>query len=179
MDEIAGALIRFPGLSDDLWDRIVALSQQPPQGTDAPRVTDEAIAVQAEIDLSDLYARLLSEGATALKDLQQQGLEGKGLAEAWAARMYALSDQPVDDAGRSSTSEAFNLGRNLAAQAAADQVGDVVRTEILDQNTCPPCASLDGKVVEFNSDDYFRYMPPNYCDGREMCRGFYLYRKAA
>lgn len=158
---------------------LLALGQKPPKGPDAPPVTDQAIVAQAEIDLGDVYARLLSEGATALKDLQQQGLAGDELADAWAARVNALSDQLIEDAGRASTSEAFNLGRNLEAQAQSPQIGEAIRTEILDKSTCDPCRSLDGKVVEFNSPDYFRYMPPNFCEGREFCRGFYLYRKAA
>jgi hypothetical protein len=87
----------------------------------------------------------------------------------------SLSDAPVSDAARGATSESFNLGRNLGAQAQAGDISQVVRTEILDQNTCDPCARVDGTSVEMNSDEYFALMPPNLCEGRDLCRGFYVY----
>ena len=114
-----------------------------------------------------------------MADLQQQGLDGEALAERLVLALDNLSDTPLEQMGRASTSEAFNLGRNLAAQEALPQIREVVRTEVLDENTCDPCWMLDGTVVEMNTEEYFRFMPPNQCQGREQCRGFYLYRAVA
>lgn len=150
-----------------------------PIGRDAQKVTDAAHVVGVEIDLSDLASRLEREALRLINDLSQQGLTGDALADAVASGLRALSDAPVDRAARGAASEAFNLGRNLGAQAEAGRIETVVRSEVLDQNTCPPCADLDGKTVEMNSPEYFEFMPPNGCDGRELCRGFYVYLEAA
>ncbi|HKB07902.1 MAG TPA: hypothetical protein VKF61_06475 [Candidatus Polarisedimenticolia bacterium] len=154
------------------------MAQKPPQGKDAFPVTDQAFQVRAEIDLDAFYQRLLNETRRLVTDYSQQGLEGKALADKVAAGLKELSPGAIDNAARFETAEAFNLGRNLEAQVRQAEIGEVVRTEILDENTCPPCRRLDGKVVELNSEEYFELMPPNLCDGRELCRGFYLYRAA-
>jgi hypothetical protein len=145
-----------------------------PIGKAAQGVTDAAHAVGVEIDMSELAGRLEREAMRVINDLTQQGLSGEALADRVHAALMNLSDGPVMDAARGASSEAFNLGRNLGAQAAGD-VSQVVRTEILDQNTCDPCRDLDGKEVEMNSEEYFALMPPNLCDGRDLCRGFYIY----
>lgn len=150
-----------------------------PIGPNAGQVTADANRIAVEIDISSLATRLQNEALRLINDYSQQGLSGPQLAEAVAAGLRNLSDAPVDRAARGAAGESFNLGRNLEAQRQADQIGEVVRTEILDQNTCEPCRALDGKVVEFNSPDYFEFMPPNQCDGRDQCRGFYIYRSAA
>lgn len=135
--------------------------------------------VAVDIDVSELIGRLEREALRLITDLSQQGLEGDALADAVSDGLKALSDAPISRAARGATSEAFNLGRNLAAQQSADRIDRVVRTEILDENTCDPCLALDGKVVAMNSDEYFELMPPNKCDGRELCRGFYEYMAEA
>jgi hypothetical protein len=155
------------------------MAQKPPIGEVAKPVTDEALRVRVEIDLDEFYQRLVSRTREVLPDLQQQGLTGDELARRLEAELSNLSDTPIEQMGRGSTSEAFNLGRNEAAQELQPQIGRVVRTEILDENTCEPCQSLDGRVVEMNSPDYFEFMPPNFCQGESFCRGFYIYRSAA
>ena len=155
------------------------MAQKPPIGNDAAGVTRQAFSVKAEIDLDSFYQRLLNETRRQLTDLQQQGLEGDALAERLSLALGNLSDAPLEQMGRASASEAFNLGRNLAAQEVLPQIREVVRTEVLDENTCDPCWMLDGTVVQMNTEEYFRFMPPNQCQGREQCRGFYLYRAAA
>ena len=144
-----------------------------PQGPNARSVTDAAHRVAVGIDVSDLVGRLEREAARLISDFSQQGLEGEALADAVVSGLRDLSDAPVDRAARGAAGEAFNLGRNLAAQEHPE-IARAVRTEILDRNTCEPCRELDGKVVEMNSDEYFEFMPPNQCEGREQCRGFYL-----
>lgn len=146
-----------------------------PIGKKAPKVTQEALNVGVDIDISELGGRLEQEAMRLISDLSQQGLSGEELAQRVAAGLMDLSDKPIQDASRGASSESFNLGRNLGAQDSASTITQVVRTEVLDQNTCDPCANADGTVVEMNSDEYFRMMPPNLCDGRDLCRGFYMY----
>jgi hypothetical protein len=146
-----------------------------PTGPKAGRITSDAHRVGVEIDVTDLAARLQSEAMRLINDLSQQGYSGKELSDRVSAGLMDLSDRPIQEAARGAATESFNLGRNLAAQDAVTDIKRVVRTEILDQNTCPPCAALDGTEYEVNSEEYFQYMPPNHCDGREQCRGFYMY----
>lgn len=155
------------------------MAQKPPIGKDAASVTRQAFSVRAEIDLDSFYQRLLNETRRQMADLGQQGLTGEALAERLELALNNLSDTPIEQMGRASTSEAFNLGRNLAAQEQAPAIQEAVRSEVLDENTCDPCRLLDGTVVQMNSPEYFEFMPPNLCSGREQCRGFYLYRAAA
>lgn len=150
------------------------LDMDAPIGGRAGRITAEAHSVGVEIDVSELAGRLQREAMRLINDLSQQGLSGDELADRVRAGLMDLSDRPVQDAARGAASESFNLGRNLGAQDAKAPLR-VVRSEILDQNTCPPCEVLDGTEYEINSEEYFRFMPPNQCDGREQCRGFYIY----
>lgn len=152
------------------------LAQQPPTGKAALPVTSDFYAVRSEIDLSTIYDRLYRETLRLFEDFSQRGLTGRELADAVVGELDGLSDAPVQQAARGAATEAFNLGRNLAAQVKADDIVGVVRTEVLDANTCDPCGSLDGFTTTVNGPGYFENMPPNHCDGREMCRGFYLYR---
>lgn len=150
----------------------------PPEGPQAFDVTSEAFSVKAEIDLETVYVRLLNETRRLMTDLSQQGLAGPELAEAVDAGLSALSDTPIAQAARGATTEAFNLGRNIEAQRRSQSIGRVVRTEVLDENTCDPCREMDGFRTEVNGPGYFENMPPNHCDGRDLCRGFYLYEAA-
>lgn len=151
----------------------------PPIGPQAAQITDGAHRVAVEIDLSELAGRLEREAMRLINDLSQQGLSGDVLADAVSEGLRGLSDAPVDRAARGAASEAFNLGRNLEAQRRADEIEEVVRTEVLDEATCEPCRALDGTLYTMNTPEYFEFLPPNQCDGRELCRGFYLYRAEA
>jgi hypothetical protein len=151
------------------------MADVPPQGSDALPTTTKAFQVVASIDVDEQIARLTNETRRLISDYSQQGLTGEALATAVADGLDALSDVPLQQAGRGAVSEAFNLGRNLAIQEKPN-ITTVVRTEILDENTCPPCHALDGQIFTVNSSEYFENMPPNKCDGREFCRGFYLAR---
>lgn len=153
-----------------------------PLGPAAAGITDGALRVGVEIDVSEIAGRLEREALRLINDYSQRGLTGDALADAVSEGLRSLSPAPVGRAARGATSESFNLGRNLEAQKHITGYGaitSVIRSEILDENTCPPCRELDGTVVAFNSPEYFEKMPPNLCDGHELCRGIYLFEAAA
>lgn len=156
------------------------MAQEPPKGPAAGSVTADAISLRVQIDLSEVGNRLQNEATRLVADLSQQGLTGDELGAAVERELLAIfDDASAARTGREATHESFSLGRNLEAQRQAGSIGEVVRSEILDENTCEPCAAMDGTVVVMNSPAYFENMPPNGCDGREQCRGIYLYRGAA
>lgn len=151
----------------------------PPTGINAGQITSEAHQVAVDLDVSEIVGRLEREAIRLVKQFSQQGLEGEELARAVQNGLRQLSDAPIEKAARGAASEAFNLGRNLAAQERAAEIQRVVRTEVLDLNTCPPCRELDGTEYEVNSQEYFENMPPAGCDGRELCRGFFMFLSEA
>lgn len=162
------------------------MAGSPPIGPVAGEITTTAVDARVAIDVDAVETRLLNETRRLLSDLGQLPLTSEELANRVEQGLLALSDTLIEQAGRGATSEAFNLGRNEAIQQPnlLGLVTEVVRTEILDQNTCPQClpieqGGLDGLVVKVNSPEYFEFMPPNYCDGGDFCRGFYLYRIGA
>lgn len=163
------------------------MAQQPPQGPKAPAVTRDTIKSLVTIDLNDSYAGLQSETARLLTEYVTRGLSGDALADAVANDLKALSTADIERAGRESTHKGFVLGRNLEAQARPEDIGEVVRTAVLDENTCteqdygdgyPRCRELDGRTFDFNSPDYFEFMPPSHCEGGGQCRCIPLYRAA-
>lgn len=178
------------------------MPQKPPKGQDAQGVTNEALAAKVEVDLRDFYTRLQNRAVELQIDAQQRNLSGKELADYVTGGLRDLSRAPIEQAGRAATSEAYNLGRNLEAQRRLPEIGQAVRSAILDQNTCRNCRALDLIVVEVNGpvvsisaagaallrdngvdpdgpDAYFAVMPPNFCEGEDLCRDEFLYRRAA
>lgn len=177
------------------------MAQKPPKGVDARPITEEAIGAKVDIDLRDFYSRLQSRAAELLKTGQNQGLAGDALADFVDQGLRDLSQTPIEQAGRAATAEAYNLGRNMEAQRRLPDVGQAVRSAVLDKDTCDNCIALDLAVAEINGpiisispagravmeengfspddpDAYFALMPPNFCDGEDLCRDEYLYRVA-
>lgn len=178
------------------------MAQKPPKGPDARPVTEEALGAKIDVDLRDFYTRLQNRASELMADAQQRGLSGQELADYVDQGLRDLSRSPIEQAGRASTSEAYNLGRNLEAQRRLPEVGEAVRSAILDENTCENCEALDLTVVEINGpvvsisdagrelllengvdpdspEAYFALMPPNFCLGEDLCRDEFLYRLRA
>lgn len=179
----------------------LALSE-PPKGPDAYAVTRNALEVRAEVDLSAFYTRLHNRTLQLLEDFGQRGLVGDALAKAVVDGLNELSDAPLERAGRGATTEAASLGRNLEIQRNLPEAGQAVRSAILDVGTCDNCIAFDGAVCEINGpvidikpegaslmrengidpespDAYFALMPPNFCDGEDLCRCIDYFRRAA
>jgi len=90
--------------------------------------------------------------------------------------MDGLSAKPDERLARTSSGVAYNQGRNAEMMSAADEgkATHAIRSEILDENTCPECAKWDDLIVEIGSPSYSEYHPPAQCLGRDQCRGFYV-----
>lgn len=172
------------------------MALKPPQGSTAQKDTDALHRVYAQVDLTEIGARLESETLRLYAEGSRTGLRGQELADFVDAGLHDLSDTDIEEAARGASSQANNLGRNLGAQSSA--VGTATRSALFDENTCPPCRALDGTVVQKNGPvvsatqeaiammgelgidpnspgAYFDLMPPAGCDGLDLCRDFYLY----
>jgi hypothetical protein len=90
--------------------------------------------------------------------------------------MGKLSDKPMENLARTSSTVAYNQGRqgSLLGAMEAETAQFVVRSEVLDQNTCVECAAIDGAIFEIGTSDFQEFMPPAKCLGGDRCRGFYI-----
>lgn len=131
--------------------------------------------ILAELDVGTQWNRMLNEFLNEYARLQRT-TTGAEIDKAMQAFMDGLSERPMEDLARKSSSVAYNEGRDVEIKTAA-AVGEAevaVRTAVLDGNTCESCQSLDGMIVEIGSAEYDEYMPPAKCDGGDRCRCFYV-----
>ena len=137
---------------------------------------EDQAEVLATMDVGSMWDRLLGEFLDAFVRFDREGLEGDDLDRELGAFMDGLSEKPVEDLARKSSSVAYNQGRaaEILSAAAGRGVEFVVRSEILDQATCEVCRNLDSMVVEVDSPEFTEFMPPSKCLGGDRCRGFYV-----
>jgi len=136
----------------------------------------EEVEVLATLDVGNMWDRLLGEFLNHWLPLDQAGVSETEMAAEMKSFMDGLSTKPEEDVARQSAGVAYNQGRSAEILSAAEDRGVewVVRSEILDENTCEMCALLDGKDAQVGSADYKDLMPPRYCEGGRRCRGFYV-----
>jgi len=89
--------------------------------------------------------------------------------------LAGLSLTPLEDDFRAAMNAAQNTGRVAAITAGINAGHDPVcyASEILDRNTCPPCASIDGHQFATPAEAEAAYAGGAYvrCEGRLRCRG--------
>jgi len=132
----------------------------------------EEAAVLGTMDVGIMWDRARGEFLDAWVRFNREGLQGAELDRAMQAFMGGLSDKPLQDLARKTVSVAYNQGR--AAEIISQNVPLVVRSEVLDSNTCDACRDLDGAVVEVGTEEFDRLLPPAQCFGGDRCRGFYI-----
>jgi hypothetical protein len=137
---------------------------------------DEEIELVATLNVGAMWERLMGEFLAEWDRQRRAGRDGEDLDRALQEFMDALSDKPIADMARQSSTVAYNEGRDVAIRTAAERglVSYVVRSEVLDQATCENCASLDGVVFEVGTPEYEMFQPPARCLGGDRCRGFYV-----
>jgi hypothetical protein len=139
---------------------------------------DGQVEVLATMDVGQMWDRMLGEYLGHWTQLERQGLSAAEMDAEMRAFMQGLSDKPLERLARQSAGVAYNQGRSAEILSAAEDRGVqfVVRSEILDINTCPTCENFANSppVVEVGTPEYDQYMPPSYCDGGLQCRGFYV-----
>lgn len=137
---------------------------------------EENIHTLASMDVAGMWERLRAEFLDEYVRLERTGLSPDDMARSLRSFMDELSARPLEDLARQNAGVSYNQGRDVAIQTAAEEgeVQYVVRSEVLDTNTCRACSFLDGEVFEVGTPDYERYMPPAECLGGDRCRGFYV-----
>ena len=139
-------------------------------------VFKDEVEVLAGINVGKMWDRMMGEFLGEFERLSRQQLSEAALERELLAFMEGLSDKRTADVARQSSTVAYNQGRNASLMSAKSRkvVRFVVRSEVLDTNTCRPCSLLDGEIFEVGSSEYFANMPPAQCDGGDRCRGFYI-----
>ena len=137
---------------------------------------EDSIRVVAELEIEAIWDRMLHESLGEWARLERQGLGAAEIEASLRSFLETLSDKPIESAARHGSTVAYNEGRDVAIRAAAESgaVQVVIRSEVLDDRTCGPCAQLDGMVIEVGSAEYDELMPPAKCEGGDNCRGFYV-----
>lgn len=131
--------------------------------------------VLVQLDVSNLIQRLQAQVVQQYTLMAAQGMAPEDIATALQGYLDSLSDRQIEEMGRQSTAVAFNQGRNVAIQEYLPVLEpNAVRTEVLDANTCEPCAQFHGYEARINSPEFFEHGPPAHCDGQRRCRGFWL-----
>jgi hypothetical protein len=79
------------------------------------------------------------------------------------------------------TSTVVNEGRQSVIEEVVRRTAvenpriTVVRSAVMDQNTCGECNRLDGARYIYGSEVYYQDKPPAWCEGDKMCRCVYIY----
>lgn len=116
--------------------------------------------------INETQARLTAAAARAAFI----GLTGAAFIEFIQQQMADGSVSYIDKAATGAANKVINLGRYSEMRSRADSIERYEQSEILDQNTCPPCAADDGKESD-NIDDLPGAPNPD-CEGGDYCRGF-------
>lgn len=137
---------------------------------------EDEVEVLAQMSIGRMWDRMLGEFLDRWSQLQRLGLDADEMERELRAHLDGLSPKFEQDVARQSSGVAYNQGRSaqILTEQAEGRVQVVVRSEVLDENTCAPCASLDGAITEVGTPDYHALMPPSQCQGGDRCRGFYV-----
>ncbi|SFK92527.1 Protein of unknown function [Streptosporangium canum] len=139
-----------------------------------PPVNDSYLGDVARA-LAELLAGWLA-GAAARETIRQAGPDRPGdeVAAAVVAHLEGLSDAWLREQLGGALSVAQTDGRFSVLDAAPE--AEYASSEVLDRNTCKPCADLDGTTFESLAEAKANYISGGFigCDGRLRCRGIVI-----
>lgn len=100
-----------------------------------------------------------------------------------AVSLPVLEESTFGQVANRTVSGAYNAGRDAIVKEAKEQAArrgvepDIIaeRTSVLDEDTCDPCAGLDGERALVGSKKYENIRPPNKCKGKGRCRCIFSY----
>jgi len=135
-------------------------------------VGNEAL-VSSEITVDNIWTRLVTSTVNEHDRLTRAGVTGDSLWDSIESHLGSLSEGPIESAGSQGSNVAYNAGRDVEAKVAASEGESewLLRSELLDVNTCGPCRQLDGTLVKIGSAGAEALLPPAQCLGGDRCRG--------
>lgn len=133
-----------------------------------------SLVTSARITASRLNQQLLTAVLEAATRIRRGGVQGDDLAQAVTDEVSDAIDAGVARAVGQEVNEAFGVGRQTEATANQDLIGTVVRSALLDGNTCDHCDEMDGTEWDADDSDIVECPDPD-CEGRDSCRCVNLY----
>lgn len=133
----------------------------------AARAHAKAVAQTPATRLLDVAAKAGANAATI------PGATGGSVVEAALDAAEQASRKGIEDAARQAANVTHGLGR-AEAQAGMPDPREVYASELLDRNTCGPCATVDGRTYESLEAGLVDYPGAGGyvgCDGGARCRG--------
>lgn len=129
--------------------------------------------VTAEISIDSVWQRLVGEAISEWQRLSRTVTDQDALWNQIEAHLHALTEKPIELAGRKAATVAYNEGRDLSIKAAAirGEAEWFLVSELLDDATCEVCARRDGSIYQIGSPAGEQNLPPAGCLGGEKCRG--------
>lgn len=172
VDELAVKLRAvLDGLYDDgkreMGDELAQQNVKAPAPAEERTAADRALIAATAGTTAKLLADRLQRAWSA--ETLRQVRVGTFDKTALDTMLGGLGDKATLDAARQDTTVAVSSGRGAVAEAAADEIDHFVNSEILDGNTCAPCADADGAEVAV--EDAQLYAPYHKCQGADRCRG--------
>jgi hypothetical protein len=154
--------------------RVAAEAAQQGVTIDPARASiDEARLVQiAKARSAIMGQRLASAAASRALRITDATTTGPQAAGDVLVTLQGLSPTPLIDQLSAALMAAQNQGR-LSALEAAPAEATYTASEILDQNTCEPCAAIDGTDFATLGEAEDNYVNGGYvdCEGELRCRG--------
>lgn len=154
-----------PGLLPDT-NRLVPNARE----RDYLRLRAEEVAQHPLTRMLDVANRVVTS-----KNLLE--VDPAGLVDEIADELRNTPHDGTNDLGRQLVHDAGNQGRAQVA-TSAPKPKYVYGSELLDTNTCGPCAEVDGKrweTIEAASQEYPQGGGYRDCDGGRRCRGTLVY----
>lgn len=174
---VAGADVLDRAMLDmaDSAARLMA-AEAKAQGATIPTVDRDDLADMLA-GRSDLAAQTMADDLASGVRKVAGNLTGGALTPAQVAEqvgqhLATLTDAYLEQQLGNVLTIAQNQGRMAAAEQAMEPASWYA-SELLDANTCPPCAAIDGKLYATVAEARADYPVGGYkdCDGRERCRG--------
>jgi len=71
----------------------------------------------------------------------------------------------------------YGIGRTTEAEQRKDEIGKVIRSELMDSNTCKNCEKIDGMEYMMNNPEAVDMLGGPYlkCEGGDQCRGINIF----
>jgi hypothetical protein len=136
------------------------------------------------------HGRLARDGLDGIRDLIRRRARDTAVAVADAAARAAQNetDQVLRTAATVAAAtrtlhnhvleligETLNMGRTAGALSFDEPPEFAMRSEQLDENTCPGCEEVHGTVVQVDTADFYAILPPADCFGGGRCRGVMVF----
>ena len=142
----------------------------------------DALKVYAEMSVQKLAQKLIDNLKMII--IQQKTFGDVDKYEI-KDKLETLSKNDFADQMMQNVNRSFGTGRDSEALKNKDGIGRILRSEVMDQNTCGPCSKLDAASMSaggFSPDDPivddFLGGPYIDCEGGFRCRGINIYESA-